>query len=218
MIRALFIIGLMAAIPCGDESSGGFRATLTMHAFPDDFETVHEVLVTRALELAPEHQVSVARAIAEEAERAGFDPFLVLGMMDVESDFRPEANSSANAQGLMQIQPETLGWLMMREQWDLTVEEVQGDPALQVRLAVRYMHKLYDRFKTLDAALLAYNMGPRRYWTVKCEDGLDPYRDYATAVRRDATALKRNSGLPIGSMVIGRNDVKPPHQHGIWGG
>jgi soluble lytic murein transglycosylase-like protein len=40
-----------------------------------------------------------------EAKRAGLDPALVLGLMQVESGFRKYAMSSAGAMGLMQVMP-----------------------------------------------------------------------------------------------------------------
>jgi soluble lytic murein transglycosylase-like protein len=40
-----------------------------------------------------------------EAQRAGLDPHLVLGLIDVESNFRRHAISSAGARGYMQVMP-----------------------------------------------------------------------------------------------------------------
>ena len=44
-------------------------------------------------------------AIQYEAKRAGLDPQLVLGLIEVESGFRPYAISIAGARGLMQVMP-----------------------------------------------------------------------------------------------------------------
>jgi soluble lytic murein transglycosylase-like protein len=44
-------------------------------------------------------------AIYYEATRAGLDPQLVLGLIHVESNFRPYAVSSVGARGLMQVMP-----------------------------------------------------------------------------------------------------------------
>lgn len=43
--------------------------------------------------------------IQYEASRAGLDPQMVLGVIQVESNFRPYAISSAGAKGLMQVMP-----------------------------------------------------------------------------------------------------------------
>lgn len=44
-------------------------------------------------------------AVHYEATRAGLDPELVLGLIEVESNFRKYAVSSASARGLMQVMP-----------------------------------------------------------------------------------------------------------------
>ena len=224
MNRFLGLMGIMLAVPVGEQAvqpARFFEAVGTIDILPKDFEIVNQVLLDRSVDLTDHERRSVARAICEEAERAHYDPFLVLGMIDVESDFRANVVSTADARGLMQIQPVTLGWLIMREQWSLSVEEVQKDPALQVRLGVRYLRYLNDRFGKLDAALMAYNMGPTKYGIVSLEEGgLDPYWGYAKAVRRDAAALKARAQAPEGgSMAIRNNGGKPlATADGIWGG
>lgn len=54
-----------------------------------DFRTRHEFL----------------RAVWYEARRAGLDPGLVLGLVEVESNFRKHAVSSVGARGYMQVMP-----------------------------------------------------------------------------------------------------------------
>ncbi len=224
MNRFFGLMVIVLALPVGDgkpAATAAFEAVGTIEMLPKGFEAVNQVLVERAVDLSDHERRTVARAVCEEAERASYDPFLVLGMMDVESDFRRDVVSTADARGLMQIQPVTLGWLIMREQWPVTVEQVQKDPALQVRLGVRYVRYLHDRFGTLDAALMAYNMGPTKYGIVSLEEhGLDPYWGYAKAVRRDAAALKRRTLPGEGaSMAIRNNGGKPlATADGIWGG
>jgi len=45
------------------------------------------------------------KAVRYEAQRAGLDPQLVLGLIEVESGFRKHAVSSAGARGFMQVMP-----------------------------------------------------------------------------------------------------------------
>jgi len=52
-----------------------------------------------------EYRIELLRAIHYEATRAGLDPQLVLGLMQVESGFRKYAVSSAGARGYMQVMP-----------------------------------------------------------------------------------------------------------------
>ncbi len=50
-------------------------------------------------------RVEFLEAVRYEAQRAGLDPHLVLGLIQVESGFRRHAISSAGARGLMQVMP-----------------------------------------------------------------------------------------------------------------
>jgi soluble lytic murein transglycosylase len=213
--RSVTLLAVLLALPAGSGmGSQLLEAEATIAIEPEHYEEVFEVLDQRAIDLSDHEKRTVARAICEEAEAADYDPFLVLGMIDVESDFRRDVVSSADARGLMQIQPATLGWLMLREGWSIPQDVVADDPALQVRLGVRYVRYLHDRFGSLDAALMAYNMGPGKYGVVSAQEhGLDPYWSYARAVRRDTKALK------AGSMAIGSSGGKPlATADGLWGG
>lgn len=52
-----------------------------------------------------DYRLELLRAVHYEAKRAGLDPQLVLGLMQVESGFRKYAVSSAGARGYMQVMP-----------------------------------------------------------------------------------------------------------------
>ena len=53
----------------------------------------------------PEYREDFLNTVHYEAVRAGLDPELVLGLIEVESGFRKYAVSSATAQGYMQVMP-----------------------------------------------------------------------------------------------------------------
>jgi len=52
-----------------------------------------------------EYRLELLRSVHYEATRAGLDPQLVLGLIQVESAFRKYAVSSAGARGYMQVMP-----------------------------------------------------------------------------------------------------------------
>ena len=52
-----------------------------------------------------EYRIDLLRSVHYEATRAGLDPQMVLGLMQVESGFRKYAVSSAGARGYMQVMP-----------------------------------------------------------------------------------------------------------------
>ncbi len=166
-------------------------------AQPDpDLALIDSVLAKRAPELGLVLRAQVSRAIAEEARRAGYDPLLILAIIDVESDFDVDAVSSRGARGLMQIKPATLHWFAEKQGLRLTREEMAADPALCVRLGIRYLRSLQDRFGgDLSMALMAYNAGPDRIRQAIRERSLDPYRFYPRRVKRDFGRFRTGEGL-----------------------
>ena len=66
-----------------------------------------ETMSTRLAKRIPnqEYRLELLRAVHYEAKRAGLDPQLVLGLMQVESGFRKYAVSSVGARGYMQVMP-----------------------------------------------------------------------------------------------------------------
>jgi soluble lytic murein transglycosylase len=161
-----------------------------------DQALIDSVLAKRAPELGLTLRNQVGRAIAEEALRAGYDPLLVLALINVESEFDEGAVSARGARGLMQIRPSTLQFLTEREGLRLSPEEVSADPALCVRLGIRYLRSLQDRFGgDLELALMAYNGGPDRIRQAFRSRELDAFRFYPRRVKRQFVRFRTGEGL-----------------------
>jgi soluble lytic murein transglycosylase-like protein len=62
-------------------------------------------LAQRRKDLTPFARIDILETVYYEATRAGLEPAMVLGLMQVESNFRTHAISSAGARGLMQVMP-----------------------------------------------------------------------------------------------------------------
>jgi peptidoglycan DL-endopeptidase CwlO len=75
---------------------------------------------------------------------------LLVAVGRVESNLRADARSRADARGLMQVLPSTAQAL------GLDADE----PASNVLAGARYLKLLFDRFRSSDLALAAYNAGP----------------------------------------------------------
>lgn len=160
-----------------------------------DSDRIDAVLARRGPGLGLRLRERLAIAIAEESARAGFDPLLVLAVIDVESEFREQAVSNMGARGLMQIQPVTLQFIAEREGIKLSGKEIEADPALRVRLGIRYLKYLSTRFgNDLDIALMAYNAGPTRVYLAAQQRDLEQFRNYVRAVHREYAVLKREHG------------------------
>ncbi len=171
-----------------------------------DLALIDGVLARRAPELGLTLRTQVGRAIAEEARRAGYDPLLVLALIDVESEFDGGAVSARGARGLMQIRPSTLQFIAEREGLRLSPEEVAADPALCVRLGIRYLRSLQDRFGgDLELALMAYNGGPDRIRQALRSRDLDAFRFYPRRVKRRFVRFRTGEGL-LGDWALAQRE------------
>ncbi len=85
---------------------------------------------------------------------------LILGVIRVESSFRPEAGSRVGARGLMQLMPRTAASLARKLGYD---DFEITDPAFNVDAGTSYLKYLLRRYDgKVDLALAAYNSGPGR--------------------------------------------------------
>lgn len=109
--------------------------------------------------------------ILATADRHGLDPLLLLSIVEVESNFHPEAVSPKGAMGLMQVMP-------------VHVEEGQEpfDPVINLELGAAFLSSLERRFDgDLGLAIGAYHAGAG---AVERFDGLPPYASTRTYVER----------------------------------
>jgi soluble lytic murein transglycosylase-like protein len=84
------------------------------------------------------------------ASETGLPLALLTALAIVESDFDAQAVSSAGAQGLLQVMPETARLFGLDPQ----------EPRTNVLAGARYLRELLDDFHSTDLALAAYNAGP----------------------------------------------------------
>ena len=90
--------------------------------------------------------------ITEASKSHGVSFSLLKALIKIESDFNPRAISSAGAKGLMQIMPENIRALNIKDPFD-PLENIMG--------GTRYLKQLIGRFNgKLPMALAAYNAGP----------------------------------------------------------
>ncbi len=98
--------------------------------------------------------------IRQQAREKGIDPALIAGVIYAESRFRDGQVSSAGAQGLMQITPETASDIA---RWSggisFTTKDL-GTPQVNIAYGSYYLRHLLRRFGGNEAlALAAYNAG-----------------------------------------------------------
>lgn len=138
---------------------------------------VSQALVTAA---PPRVRALVQRA----AKEVGIDAELVIAVIAAESAFNPRAVSRRDAQGLMQLMPETAARFGVKDPFD---EEAN------VRAGATYLRILLERFEgNLNLALAAYNAGTA---AIDLYGGIPPYRETQEYVER-VKRLCRCSGGP----------------------
>ena len=89
-------------------------------------------------------------AFVRAAHDTGFQLSMLVAVAEVESRFMPDARSTADARGLLQVTPTTAAELRLNV----------NDPASNVLAGARYLRLMLDRFQRTDLALAAYNAGP----------------------------------------------------------
>jgi soluble lytic murein transglycosylase-like protein len=111
--------------------------------------------------------------IQASAVRNGVDPALLKGLIRAESNFDPNAGSTAGAQGLTQLMPGTAA--------GLGVTDVH-DPAQAIEGGAKYLRSQLDAFGGDETkALAAYNAGPG---AVTRYGGVPPYAETQQYVQR----------------------------------
>lgn len=111
--------------------------------------------------------------IDEVSSFYGVDPKLIQAVIQVESNFDPQAISPKGAQGLMQLMPQTARDLQVFDPFSPRDNIVGG---------ARYLRYLLDLYRQdMSLALAAYNAGPEK---VNLHNGIPPYPETRNYVQK----------------------------------
>jgi hypothetical protein len=144
---------------------------------------------------APEPIVRFVNLVAPEYK---LPPHLVLAFMAVESNFDSNALSPKNAQGLMQLIPDTAARFGVRN---------ARDPVQNIRGGMAYLRWLMAYFEG-DISLVAagYNAGER---AVERYLGVPPYAETRLYVRKIRAAIGGQTQAPFDASVTKASDLMP---------
>ncbi len=97
------------------------------------------------------------------SKKYGVDEELIYAIIKTESNFNPNAESSAGARGLMQITPETFEWIQLyyTDENDYTADDLY-DYKVNIDYGTNILSILLDMYENEDTAICAYNAGMGR--------------------------------------------------------
>lgn len=122
----------------------------------------------------------VIEIVRELAPLFEIDPQLVLAVIGTESNFNPKAKSPKNAQGLMQLIPETAERFKVRDAYD---------PVQNIRGGLAYLRWLLAYFQgDVELAAAGYNAGEGAVDRYK---GVPPYRETREYVKRIRSLFRK---------------------------
>lgn len=154
--------------------------------FPPDIENETDTVEPRLEEMTPEEAEiyffilrlsesinqpnarKLAKLIVKECSNyENLDPYLILAVIQVESEFSPRAISNRGAIGLMQVMPGTAEYIAEEMGIDYGGKKSLYDPFINVELGIHYLSLLTDRYDSTENALEAYNYGPSNFEKAK---------------------------------------------------
>jgi soluble lytic murein transglycosylase-like protein len=116
--------------------------------------------------IAPVAYYQLVDLVYSNSKTYGYDPLLVLAVMQVESVFKPQAlgrykdKRLSGALGLMQVKPETAREIAHDLGIPIASNTDLFKPEINLAIGVAYLTKLIGAFKSFKLGLLAYNQGP----------------------------------------------------------
>ncbi len=159
-------------------------ATATTQSTPTAFAAALQAAsATPASAALSEGSSSYDALIEQAAQRNGVDPAVLHGLIQQESGFDPNSQSSAGAAGLTQLMPGTASSLGVADPLN---------PAESIEGGARYLSQMMAKFGgNTSEALAAYNAGPG---AVTQYGGVPPYAEtqsYVTKVLGYAETYRR---------------------------
>jgi len=152
----------------------------------DNYEIDHNLLPKTIIQPSNESLERLDKfedLINDASETYGVDSKIIKSVILAESSAKPNALSSANAKGLMQLMDSTASDLGVNNSWD---------PKQNIMGGTKYLSQLLRQYNgDLKLALAAYNAGPGN---VDKHGGIPPFQETKNYVTRVLGYLKNFEG------------------------
>lgn len=123
---------------------GMFTATSLMKAYLKQQADAREAAYQRVVD---HHPLVYREAIEQSAAEFNLEPAFVSAIIMNESSFRPTAESSVGARGMMQLMPDTAEWIAHKLKVDSYSFERMFDPESNIRFGCWYLNYLSGLFR-----------------------------------------------------------------------
>lgn len=124
----------------------------------------------------------IHQMVSRLAPEYGIDIDLAMAVIAIESGFNPGATSARNAQGLMQLIPDTARRFKVQNAYD---------PEQNVKGGLAYLRWLMDQFEgNIELVAAAYNAGEK---AVEKFGGIPPYPETQNYVQKIRTLYRKNT-------------------------
>ncbi len=121
------------------------------------------------------------QTIQKYAKRFNIKPSLIKAIIHAESSFKPEVQSSAGAQGLMQLMPATQRRYSVKDPFD---------PSQNIKGGTAYLKHLLNKYNNnINLSLAAYNAGETA--VAKYNNSVPPYDETKNYIKRINILRKR---------------------------
>lgn len=126
----------------------------------------------------------------EAANRYGISENLLKAVAKAESNFNPNAVSSAGAQGVMQLMPATAKSLGVEDSFDARQNIMAG---------AKYLKSNLDKFGDVSLALAAYNAGSGN---VQKYGGIPPFSETQSYVKKVMSYMGQEVDIPANKLYV----------------
>ena len=145
--------------------------------------------------------------VSKYSQKYNVDENLIYAVIKAESNFNPNANSSKNAIGLMQLIESTAQEVCKKVDLQFTsqgLKEKLLEPEININIGTKYLSILIEKYQNIEIAVTAYNagIGTVDNWIEKGiikSDGSDiekiPYKETNNYVRKILRDYKIYSNL-----------------------